>query len=97
MNKPMIEVKNFRKLYGDYVAVDTISFTVYRGEILACWDQISGKTSTLESLEGLRPPSGGTLRVAGVDPRPRPTSCATSSACNCNRPVCPPASPLTKP
>ena len=32
----------------------------------------AGKTSTLESLEGLRAPSGGTLRVAGVDPAREP-------------------------
>jgi len=73
MNEPMIEVKNFRKLYGDYVAVDNISFTVYRGEIFGLLGPNgAGKTSTLESLEGLRPPSGGTLRVAGVDPAAAP-------------------------
>lgn len=73
MNEPMIEVKNFRKLYGDYVAVDDISFTVYRGEIFGLLGPNgAGKTSTLESLEGLRPPNGGTLQVAGVDPAAAP-------------------------
>ena len=65
----MIEVKNFRKTYGDYVAVEDISFEVQGGEIFGLLGPNgAGKTSTLESLEGLRPPSGGTLLVAGVDP-----------------------------
>ena len=73
MTEAMIEVKNFRKLYGDYVAVDDITFTVYRGEIFGLLGPNgAGKTSTLECLEGLRPPGGGTLRVAGVDPATAP-------------------------
>ena len=73
MTESMIEVKNFRKLYGDYLAVDNISFTVQRGEIFGLLGPNgAGKTSTLESLEGLRPPSGGTLRVADVDPTAAP-------------------------
>ena len=64
-----VEVTDFRKVYGDFVAVDGISFEVQSGEIFGLLGPNgAGKTSTLESLEGLRPPSGGTLRVAGVDP-----------------------------
>ena len=71
--KPIIEVKNFRKTYGDFVAVDDMSFTVHEGEIFGLLGPNgAGKTSTLESLEGLRPPSGGTLRVAGIDPSREP-------------------------
>lgn len=69
----MIEVQNFRKQYGDFVAVDDISFAVARGEIFGLLGPNgAGKTSTLETLEGLRPPSGGALRVAGVDPTREP-------------------------
>ncbi|MCB9134144.1 MAG: ABC transporter ATP-binding protein [Anaerolineales bacterium] len=69
----MIEVKNFRKTYGEYVAVEDISFEVQQGEIFGLLGPNgAGKTSTLESLEGLRAPSGGTLRVAGVDPAREP-------------------------
>jgi len=65
----LIEVKDFRKTYGDVVAVDGISFEVKRGEIFGLLGPNgAGKTSTLETLEGLRAPDGGTLRVAGVDP-----------------------------
>jgi len=73
VTEPMIEVQNFRKVYGAYTAVNNISFTVYRGEIFGLLGPNgAGKTSTLESLEGLRPSDGGTLRVAGVDPATEP-------------------------
>jgi ABC-2 type transport system ATP-binding protein len=69
----VIELKDFRKTYGEVVAVDGISFEVKRGEIFGLLGPNgAGKTSTLESLEGLRSPDGGTLRVAGVDPSSEP-------------------------
>jgi ABC-2 type transport system ATP-binding protein len=69
MGDPVIEVKDFRKTYGDFVAVDGISFEVQKGEIFGLLGPNgAGKTSTLESLEGLRAPSGGSVRVAGIDP-----------------------------
>ncbi|HUM72398.1 MAG TPA: ATP-binding cassette domain-containing protein, partial [Chloroflexota bacterium] len=73
MNEIMIEVRNFSKRYGDFTAVDDITFSVYRGEIFGLLGPNgAGKTSTLESLEGLRPPDGGILRVADVDPAAEP-------------------------
>src|SRR5512137_1267015 len=69
MSDAVIEVENFRKVYGSVVAVDGVSFDVRRGEIFGLLGPNgAGKTSTLESLEGLRRPDGGRLRVAGVDP-----------------------------
>ena len=69
MKTSTIEVRDFRKTYGDVVAVDGISFEVRPGEIFGLLGPNgAGKTSTLESLEGLRAPDGGSLRVAGVDP-----------------------------
>lgn len=65
----MIEVKDFHKAYGDFIAVDRISFDVKQGEIFGLLGPNgAGKTSTLECLEGLRAPNGGSLRVAGMDP-----------------------------
>ena len=70
MSDKMIEVQDFQKVYGDFVAVDGISFEVKRSEIFGLLGPNgAGKTSTLESLEGLRAPDGGTLRVAGLDPQ----------------------------
>ncbi len=69
MKNSVIEVKDFRKTYGTYVAVDGISFDVKPGEIFGLLGPNgAGKTSTLECLEGLRSPNGGSLRVAGIDP-----------------------------
>ncbi len=69
MNSPVISVSNFRKVYGDVVAVDGINFEVQRGEIFGLLGPNgAGKTSTLETLEGLRTSDGGVLRVMGVDP-----------------------------
>ena len=69
MKDPVISVRDFRKTYGDFVAVDGISFEVQRGEIFGLLGPNgAGKTSTLESLEGLRAPDGGSLQVMGVNP-----------------------------
>lgn len=69
MNDSVIEVREFSKTYGDFIAVDNISFEVERGEIFGLLGPNgAGKTTTLESLEGIRTPDGGTLQVAGVDP-----------------------------
>jgi ABC-2 type transport system ATP-binding protein len=73
MNQPIIEVTNFSKSYGDFVAVDNISFSVRPGEIFGLLGPNgAGKTTTLECLEGLRQPDGGTLQVAGIDPIKEP-------------------------
>ena len=73
MTNTVVEVRNFRKTYGDFVAVDDISFDVGRGEIFGLLGPNgAGKTSTLESLEGLRAPNGGSLRVAGINPAREP-------------------------
>jgi len=65
----MVSVENFRKTYGPLVAVDGISLQVGQGEIFGLLGPNgAGKTSTLECLEGLRTPDGGSLRVAGIDP-----------------------------
>jgi ABC-2 type transport system ATP-binding protein len=69
MKNSMIEVEDFRKTYGNYVAVDGISFDVKQGEIFGLLGPNgAGKTSTLECLEGLRAPNGGSLRVVGLNP-----------------------------
>jgi len=69
MDESMIKLRGFRKLYGDFVAVDGISFEVKRGEIFGLLGPNgAGKTSTLETLEGLRVSDGGSLEVMGLNP-----------------------------
>jgi ABC-2 type transport system ATP-binding protein len=73
MDDTVIEVSDFRKQYGDHVAVDGISFSIQRGEIFGLLGPNgAGKTSTLESLEGLRASDGGKMSILGVDPTRQP-------------------------
>ena len=73
MTEPIVQVTDFRKRYGDFVAVDGISFSVEPGEIFSLLGPNgAGKTTTLECLEGLRQPDGGLLQVAGIDPNKEP-------------------------
>ena len=64
-----LQVRSLRKVYGDVVAVDDVSFQVERGSVFCMiGPNGAGKTTTIECLEGLRQPDGGSIRVAGLDP-----------------------------
>jgi ABC-2 type transport system ATP-binding protein len=64
----MIEVRELTKRYGDRVAVDNVSFTADRGQILGfLGPNGAGKTTTMRVLTGFLPPSSGSARVAGFD------------------------------
>ena len=65
----LIEARGLRKLYGDFVAVDGIDFTVERGETFGfLGPNGAGKSSTMRMIGAVSPASGGTLRVLGRDP-----------------------------
>ncbi len=65
-----IVVEGLRKVYGEVVAVDGISFEVRRGEIFGMvGPNGAGKTTTIECIEGLRRPDGGTVTTLGLDPQ----------------------------
>ncbi|MGA9748961.1 MAG: ABC transporter ATP-binding protein [Nocardioides sp.] len=67
-----IEVSELRKVYGDLVAVDSVSFAVQRGEIFGILGPNgAGKTTTLEMVEGLRKPDGGQCLLLGERSWPR--------------------------
>ena len=73
MNDKALSVSDFRKVYGKVVAVSGISFEVHQGEIFGLLGPNgAGKTSTLECLEGIRQPDGGSLDVLGVNPSKDP-------------------------
>ena len=66
----VIEVHNLRKTYGEAVGMDDISFLVRRGEIFGIvGPHGAGKTTTVESVIGLRKPDSRTVRVLGYDPQ----------------------------
>jgi drug efflux transport system ATP-binding protein len=67
MNDLAVEVSNLSVRFGDFVAVDRISFTVRRGEIFGFLGANgAGKTTTIRVLCGLLLPSEGSVRVGGV-------------------------------
>jgi ABC-2 type transport system ATP-binding protein len=68
-----VTVRGLRKRYGATVAVDDVSFDVAGGEIFGLLGPNgSGKTTTVECLQGLRRPDEGALSVFGFDPRVEP-------------------------
>jgi ABC-2 type transport system ATP-binding protein len=69
MKDAIISVKHFRKVYGNNVAVNDLTFEVEKGEIFGLLGPNgSGKTSTLETLEGIRQADGGEVAVLGMNP-----------------------------
>src|SRR6266853_5860340 len=68
-NEFAVYVRGLRKSYGNVEAVKGIDFEVHPGEVFGLLGPNgAGKTSTVEILEGLRPRSGGEVRVLGFDP-----------------------------
>jgi len=64
----MIEVRNLTKRYGDIVAINDISFTAAKGEILGfLGPNGAGKTTTMRIITGYMPATSGTVKVAGFD------------------------------
>ena len=69
----MIEVEGLQKLYGDFPAVQGLSFRIGPGEVLGLvGPNGAGKTTTIRSLAGIIIPSGGRIRIAGRDLREDP-------------------------
>jgi len=64
----IITVDSLTKKFGDFTAVDSISFSVKRGEIFGILGPNgAGKTTTLECIEGLQTPTSGTASILGFD------------------------------
>lgn len=62
-----IVTKNLGKTFGDFTAVDGVSFSVKRGEIFGfLGPNGSGKTTTIRMMLGLLPPSQGSVEVLGA-------------------------------
>ena len=64
----MIEVKQLTKFFGSKLAVDDISFSVKRGEVLGfLGPNGAGKSTTMRMITGFLPPSAGTAVIGGSD------------------------------
>ena len=68
MSQPVVEVRNLTKRFGDFCAVDDISFDIQPGEILGLLGPNgAGKTTTIHMLLGLITPTSGSIRMLGMD------------------------------
>lgn len=77
----MIDVDGLTKLYGDFPAVQSLSFRAAPGEVLGLvGPNGAGKTTTLRSIAGIIAPSAGTIRVAGHDLRTDPIAAKSALA-----------------
>ena len=68
MASPVLEVRNLTKTFGDFTAVNGISFALQPGEILGVLGPNgAGKTTTMHMLLGLITPTSGTISMFGMD------------------------------
>jgi ABC-2 type transport system ATP-binding protein len=68
MNGAVIQVENLTRRFGEFVAVDHVSFDVHEGEVVGyLGPNGSGKTTTIRMLLGLLEPSDGKATVLGFD------------------------------
>lgn len=64
----MIQVEGLTKLYGEFTAVNELSFAVQPGEVMGLvGPNGAGKTTTLRCLAGIIPPTRGAVRIGGHD------------------------------
>ncbi|MFD2540906.1 ABC transporter ATP-binding protein [Lacinutrix gracilariae] len=67
-NQNVIEAQNLTKIFGDFTAVNAISFEVKKGEIFGFLGANgAGKTTAMKMLIGISKPSSGAAKVAGFD------------------------------
>ena len=68
MSKPVIEMRNIVKKFGDFVANDGINLTVHKGEIHAILGENgAGKSTLMNQLYGLLKPTSGQILVDGKE------------------------------
>ncbi len=64
----LIEIEKLTKRFGGFTAVDEVSFSVNRGEVLGfLGPNGAGKSTTMRMLAGFMPPTAGTARICGAD------------------------------
>ena len=71
----LIEIERLTKRFGAFTAVDDVSFTVSRGEVLGfLGPNGAGKSTTMRMLAGFMTPSAGTARICGDDVVDKPVA-----------------------
>lgn len=66
--QPVLDVRDLRKIFGSFTALDSLSFTIQPGEIVGLLGANgAGKTTAIHIILGLTTPTSGTVRVFGLD------------------------------
>src|SRR5438094_8876875 len=67
MTDPIVQVRKLTKRFGDFTAVDGVSFDIRQGEILGLLGPNgAGKTTSIQMLLGLITPTAGEIRIFGL-------------------------------
>jgi ABC-type uncharacterized transport system ATPase subunit len=78
----LIHARGLVKRFGDFTAVDGIDVDVRRGEAFGfLGPNGAGKSSTMRMIGCVSPPTGGVLRILGLDPRADGPRIRAGSAC----------------
>ena len=69
MSEPVLIVENLRRLFGETAAVEDLSFTVGKGEVVGLLGANgAGKTTAIHIILGLMKPTSGRVTLFGMDP-----------------------------
>jgi ABC-2 type transport system ATP-binding protein len=69
-SEPAVTVHHLVKRYGEFIAVNDVSFSIQEGEIFGIiGPNGAGKTTTVECISGLRVPDSGSISIYGLSPQ----------------------------
>jgi len=78
-SQPVITVSNLTKFYGDFKALDSVSFTVDKGWVYGyLGPNGAGKTTTIRTMLGLLKPDEGEVQITGINPTEDPVQALQS-------------------
>src|SRR6267154_5305649 len=64
----MIEIRDLTKMYGERKAIDSLTFTVKKGEVVGfLGPNGAGKSTTMKIITGYMAPTSGAVKIAGFD------------------------------
>src|SRR5437879_9466023 len=81
-SEPIVTVQHLLKRYGQFVAVNDVSFSIKEGEIFGIiGPNGAGKTTAVECISGLRVPDSGSISIHGLSPDRKSTRLNSSHRC----------------